>query len=282
MAQRIKLQDGNIIYEACDTAGSVNFGIAGTFSVTEQITVGDNMLAGGIITTALGYDLILSPGANLVLSPTESVEITTTVTTNGTTGNAGQVFTSQGATLPPAWITASALSLPSYLFILSAASDSILNGTLNNTWNVTQSVPSPLPATPLVVWDIVTNRFVFGADGTYRVDVFITALPATPAPTWPIDITVYGTKITGSMIDAALPISYYTRQNSTVNAAASVAASDYQYETASWSDTFTVSALATNSIAVNTYFNNYASSTDTVSTAARIIITRIGDSYTLV
>jgi len=70
MAQKILVQDGNIIYAASDPAYDVNFGVNGQVNVTKQITVGDNIAAPGLISTPIGsgVDLIFRTNTDGVLN----------------------------------------------------------------------------------------------------------------------------------------------------------------------------------------------------------------------
>jgi len=64
MAQKILVQDGNIIYAASDPAYDVNFGVNGQVNVTKQITVGDNIAAPGLISTPIGSGVPGTSGSN--------------------------------------------------------------------------------------------------------------------------------------------------------------------------------------------------------------------------
>lgn len=60
MAQKVKVQDGNIVYSAADPAQSVNFGVNGQLNVTKELNVGDDPFADGVITAPPNVDLIIS------------------------------------------------------------------------------------------------------------------------------------------------------------------------------------------------------------------------------
>jgi len=67
MAQKIKVQDGNIVYSASDPAYAVNFGINGQLNVTKELSVGDDPLADGIITAPSNVDLsIITTGVGKI------------------------------------------------------------------------------------------------------------------------------------------------------------------------------------------------------------------------
>jgi len=74
MAQKIKLQDGNIVYSASDPAHAVNFGINGQLNVTKELNVGDDPLADGIITTPVDLDL------NIITAGTGKLKLVTDLT----------------------------------------------------------------------------------------------------------------------------------------------------------------------------------------------------------
>ena len=82
MAQKIKVQDGNIVFSTSDPALNINFGIKGSLDVTKNITVGDDPSTPGVITTSvdpatnIGQNLNITTGSgisgngNLNLMPT--------------------------------------------------------------------------------------------------------------------------------------------------------------------------------------------------------------------
>lgn len=51
MAQRIKVQDGRIVYESTDTSYDISMDVKGQMNVTKELNVGDDPLADGIIST---------------------------------------------------------------------------------------------------------------------------------------------------------------------------------------------------------------------------------------
>jgi hypothetical protein len=65
MAQRVKVQDGKIIYEASDPANVVDIDMYGRLNVSKQINIGDDALVNGLISTATdtSVDLILTTHA---------------------------------------------------------------------------------------------------------------------------------------------------------------------------------------------------------------------------
>lgn len=60
MTQKVKVQDGNIIYEAADSAHDINFSVNGQLNVTKELTVGVDPFADGVITAPPNVDLIIS------------------------------------------------------------------------------------------------------------------------------------------------------------------------------------------------------------------------------
>jgi hypothetical protein len=75
MAQKIIVQDGNVVYQTSDPVHNINMDINGQLHVTKDLFVGDDPLASGTITTPTnGIDLILTtaPGilpGNIRLQP---------------------------------------------------------------------------------------------------------------------------------------------------------------------------------------------------------------------
>ena len=67
MAQKIKVQDGNIVYAASDPAYDINFNIKGLLTVDKSMQVGDaTVITPGLITTNL--DPVLHRGQNLTIT----------------------------------------------------------------------------------------------------------------------------------------------------------------------------------------------------------------------
>lgn len=64
MVQRIKIQSGQIIYEATNSADDINMGVLGSLNVSKELHIGNDALAAGIITTGNSTDVILEPGTN--------------------------------------------------------------------------------------------------------------------------------------------------------------------------------------------------------------------------
>ena len=95
MAQKIKVQDGIIVYETYDpTLYDVKLDIEGQLVVTKNITVGNNTDPTGtittntvnqnlIITTAPGGHLFLTPQGNLNLTPTGAISLNSVIWPTG-------------------------------------------------------------------------------------------------------------------------------------------------------------------------------------------------------
>lgn len=71
MVQKVRVQDGNIVYTSTDDNQLINMGIKGNVTVTEQLNVGNNPAADGIIRTAGSGNMVLTTvqGGNIVLAP---------------------------------------------------------------------------------------------------------------------------------------------------------------------------------------------------------------------
>ena len=74
MAQKIKVQDGNVVYSTSDPTLDIKFNVSGQVNVTKELNVGNDPLANGTITTPVGVDLIITTGAgNIRLQPNGSI-----------------------------------------------------------------------------------------------------------------------------------------------------------------------------------------------------------------
>ncbi len=149
MAQQIKVQDGNIIYETSDPANyDVNFDIKGVLSVTKDLIVGDDLLAGGTITTATGQNLTLTTGigGNLNLAPDGSIIL-----------NGIQWPTGASSVTPGSYLGASALNtLTFYPFILAnTGSDTLTVAQLNIAYPTIQ--PGQSVIGPSVVYQCISS-----------------------------------------------------------------------------------------------------------------------------
>jgi hypothetical protein len=156
MAQKIKVQDGNILYVASDSTYDVNFGINGLLTVTKEIMVGDIALGLGTITTSPAQNLTITTGlgANLLLQPDAALIL------NGVQWPVAPISTSPGS-----YLGASALNtLEFYSFVFaSSVSDSLTPG-LNPITGLDFLYPTIQPGQvvvgPTVVYDNVgTNQW---------------------------------------------------------------------------------------------------------------------------
>jgi hypothetical protein len=83
MAQRIKVQDGRIVYESTDTSYDISMDVKGQMNVTKELNVGDDPLADGVISTPddSPVDLIITTNTdgfsygNIRLQPTPNGNI---------------------------------------------------------------------------------------------------------------------------------------------------------------------------------------------------------------
>jgi hypothetical protein len=97
MAQKIKVQDGIVVFETADPQYDVDFGISGSLNVETsaqigtELQVGNNSLAAGTITTAPGQNLTLTTGTggNLSLAPTGNLLINNVQWPTATSTSAG-------------------------------------------------------------------------------------------------------------------------------------------------------------------------------------------------
>jgi hypothetical protein len=151
MAQKIIVQDGNVVYQTSDPSFAVNFGINGQLNVTKDLNVGDDPLAAGTITTSPGADLIISPGANLRLEPTGSILLNNVAWPTG-----------PQTTTPGMFLGVSALNtLQFYSFILAfTGSDTLTVPQLNIAYPTIQ--PGQSVIGPTVVYQCVSS-------GTWRI-----------------------------------------------------------------------------------------------------------------
>lgn len=110
MAQRIKVQDGQVVYEASDSTYDIKVEVNGVVNVTKEVSVGSETAAGSLSS----HD-----GESLVISSDISIDFTTAGVSrlaigtdgefilNSNPGTSGQVLTSQGSGSPPVWVDSS-------------------------------------------------------------------------------------------------------------------------------------------------------------------------------
>jgi hypothetical protein len=189
MAQRIIVQDGNVVYATSDPTQEINFGINGQMNVTKQLSVGDNPFADGLITTPIGAGLLISTGVgggNLSLQPTGSLIF-------------GNVSWPDGTVTPGpgTFLGSSALNtLQFYSFYLSppAGSDTLTQIQLNAAYPTAQ--PGQYVAGPTVVyqcvnigiWRTLGNSPIFGTVTSVDVSGGTTGLTTSGGP-----VTISGT-----------------------------------------------------------------------------------------
>jgi len=143
MAQKIKIQDGNIVYVASDPSYDVNFGINGQLNVTKELNVGNDPLADGTISTPPGIDLNIVPDGNLSLQPTSGNILLNNVTWPLGTPNPGDIIISE------------TLGNLNYrpLVLAIVGSDSLTTGQLNIAYP--NALPGQTVAGPTVVYQCV-------------------------------------------------------------------------------------------------------------------------------
>ena len=151
MAQKVKVQDGNITYTASDPAIDVNFNIIGELNV-------------GSVTTGAGI-LLAEPGQTLQIKSDTTLEFYTNSTlrlainadgslnVNGTSGTAGQVITSAGPGFPAVWGSGGA---PLGLTINTQTSDYMLQ--LSDAFDTLERITKATPATVTIPNDTKIGR----------------------------------------------------------------------------------------------------------------------------
>ena len=190
MAQKIKVQDGVVVYSTSDPLiTDINFSIKGNLDVTTSLNVGDDPLASGQIQTPLNssVDLILSthtngidPGGNISLAP----EVGGIVLLNG-------VSWPTSSPNPGQFIGATSLGNLGFLnFLLTiVGSDSLTNSQLNLLFPL--ALPGQNVAGPTVMYTCIST-------GQWRASAG--ALGYTP-------VNRAGDTMTGLLILSADPVS---------------------------------------------------------------------------
>jgi len=67
MAEKVKVQDGVIVYSAADPSQALQFGVAGQLNVSNELNVGTSPAQGGIVSTPANSDLLVSSGRDLFI-----------------------------------------------------------------------------------------------------------------------------------------------------------------------------------------------------------------------
>lgn len=189
MAQKIKVQDGIVVYSTPDPlATDIAFDIKGALDVTKQVTVGDDPLASGQIHTPLNSsaDLIIStntdgfnPGGDISLAPAAGGRILlNNITWPTSVPNPGQFIgtTSLGN-----------LGFLNYLLTI-VGSDSLTNSQLNILFPL--ALPGQNVAGPTVMYTCIST-------GQWRASTG--ALGYTP-------VNIAGDTMTGLLILSADPV----------------------------------------------------------------------------
>ena len=136
MAQRIIVQDGIVNYSTSDPTLDINVNMSGLLNVTKELTVGDNGLASGTITTNGTQDLIISAANNVKIAPIGSILLNNVAWPTATSVS------------PGAFLGSSAVNTLSYYpFVIAFnGSDTLTNAQLISTYPnavVGQSVIGP-------------------------------------------------------------------------------------------------------------------------------------------
>jgi hypothetical protein len=138
MAQKIKVQDGIVVYSTPDydpitPATDTNFGIKGNLDVSRSVSIGNNPLADGTIYTDPGTDLIIAPGKDISLQTASgSIVLNNVVWPDGTVPPVPGMYlgvtalnTLQFLVLPPG-----GSSTPSYQIFSAAVLQTVFNTSL--------------------------------------------------------------------------------------------------------------------------------------------------------
>jgi hypothetical protein len=155
MAQKIKVQDGVVVYSTPDPlTTNVAFDIKGALDVTKQVTIGDNPSASGQIQTPAGsvVDLIIS--TNTDGFTTGSIKLEPAI--GGTIVLNGAVWPTTSPT-PGNFLAVSAPNVLSYsLLVLGIVGSDILNNSQLNLL-FPAAIPGQTVAGPTVVYQCVSS-----------------------------------------------------------------------------------------------------------------------------
>lgn len=166
MAQKIKLQDGKIVYMSVDPLQAVDFGISGQLTVSNDLVVGNNPLADGTIISEENTNLIISAGAhgNLQLLPGA---IDGDIVINGVVWPDGSVQPNLGMFLGASGVN----TLQYYPFVIgSSPSDTETEASLNITFP--DAIAGQMVLGPNVIY------FAIGS-GYWRTSAASTGSPST-------------------------------------------------------------------------------------------------------
>ena len=230
MAQKIKVQDGNIVYSSADPLTlDVAFDIKGVLDVTTAVTIGDDPLADGTISTPAGsnVDLILSTNTNVT-----SGDIRLAPALGGNIVLGGTVWPTTSPT-PGNFVAVSAPNVLSYTLLVLGivGSDTLNNSQLNLLFPT--AIPGQSVAGPTVVYQCVSS-------GQWRPSAG--ALGFTP-------VNKAGDTMTGSLIlnaDPTVALGAVTKQY-----ADAIAAGVNVHEAARTSTTTTLASSSFGTIVYN-------------------------------
>lgn len=145
MAQRIKIQDGKVVYQATDSSYDLEMGIQGYLGVTKELGVGSNPLIDGAIYTPSTASLRIAPGLDLRLEPSSGKIYLNNVLWPTTAPIAGQFIGSTG------------IGNLEYLpFLISfTGSDSLTQSQLNSSFP--NASPGQFVAGPNVLYTCISS-----------------------------------------------------------------------------------------------------------------------------
>ena len=163
MTQKIKVQDGNIVYAVSDPAVDVNFNIIGILNVG-SVTAGTGVLSADTgQALQIKSDTVLEFHTNSVLRL--AINANGSLDINGSPGTAGQVLTSAGPGSTPVWCAGGASGNPisintqvsDYTLQISDAYDTLIRITKATLAIVTipndSTANLPIGAAVLISWN---------------------------------------------------------------------------------------------------------------------------------
>lgn len=209
MAQRIIVQDGIVNYSTSDPTLDINVNMSGQLNVTKELTVGNDLLASGTITTNGTQDLIISAANNVKIAPTGSILLNNVAWPTATSVSPGAFLGSSSVN-----------TLTYYPFVIAFnGSDTLTNAQLVSTYPtavVGQSVIGPSTVYQCVgsgLWRHLSSAA--GSVTSVNVDGGITGLYTTGGP-----ITSSGTITLNGTLNIANGGTGQTTANQAFNALA--------------------------------------------------------------
>lgn len=138
MAQQIKVQDGIVVYSTPDPStpqltpntptGDIDFLINGQLSVSTEISVGNDPLADGLLTSPVSTDIIITPGKNLnVQTPLGNIILNNVVWPDGTVSPTPGMYLGVSALNTLQFYTLPSSAAPDYEHFTATAAQTIFN-----------------------------------------------------------------------------------------------------------------------------------------------------------